>query len=874
MKSLYKENKLNHDKFSMTNINVNFFELSKKALAICDQAGNFLELNNSWKSTFNHFKNLTEIDADIILNNEDQRITIKINYEYFSFDIQFIDSEKIYLIFAKNTTKEITEINYLKKLNEILNETSIISTTDIKGNILSVNQNFCNISGYEENELIGKNHRIINSGLHSTSFFKNMWETVLAKKMWTGEVRNQKKNGEFYWVKSYVAPIVNEKNEVEKIVSVREDITDQINFEIQLKKNSSWQKAVLDGSNFSIIATDEHGIIQSFNKGAEKILGMKANDMIGKQTPAIIHDFNEIIAHNHKISSELNIPIEPGFRTFVTKAEVSGIDTNEWTYITKDKKRIPVKLSVTVLRDHNQRIFGYLGIAEDLSHQKSFELKWQQLLNLVPVGVFETNNLGECVFANQQWYKYTELSQKDAQGLGWMKAIHEEDREKVYYEWGESVKDDKDFYLEYRIQTPAGKLLWVIGKSISIKNTDGTNLGYLCTVQDITSLKSIQEELKIEKQKADIANAQKSIFLSSMSHEIRTPLNGIIGMFELLKDTNLTDIQKEYINTAMTSGDLLLGLINDILDLSKIEAGKLLLDLSATNVNQMVDDTLKVLNTKAASKNIILKSNLLPENLRNWHIDQLRVKQIIFNLLGNAIKFTEKGEVNIEIALWENKGISFKITDTGVGISEDNLKNLFSNFVQANQSIQSKYGGTGLGLSISKKLAELMEGTIVVESTLNVGSTFTVYIKANPAIIKNETDVNQIIINEDMDFSHFHILIVEDNKINQTVITKFLNKTKINYLIAENGLEAIEMIQNNQFDLILMDCLMPIMDGYSATLKIRESNSTLPIIALTANAMIEDKNKCISVGMNDFLPKPINKNDLYMTLNRWLKKGA
>ncbi len=395
--------------------------------------------------------------------------------------------------------------------------------------------------------------------------------------------------------------------------------------------------------------------------------------------------------------------------------------------------------------------------------------------------------------------------------------------------------------------------------------------------KEVSALKVKRKELEVEKSKADLSNQNKSSFLANMSHEIRTPMNGVIGMANVLQQTKLTDTQQEYLDIINTSASSLLSLINDILDYSKIEAGELTLE----NIFFKLDDVLKqvfdIFRFRAGGKGLDLDIQIHPAIPSCLKGDPVRLRQVLINLVANAIKFTESGKVTIRVQIASESEtdliLRFQVTDTGIGISEEQKKKLFKSFSQADTSITRKYGGTGLGLTISKELSRLMDGKIGVKSRKGKGSTFWFTARFEKTANENNTETNssrtfrfQAIKNNDSRSKpkrNLSLLLVEDDIINQKVTRIILENEGYIVDIAENGEKAVRLLKNNQYDLVLMDIEMPGMNGYQATQKIRSQktdilNPTIPIIAMTAHAMTGDREKCLSAGMDDYVSKPIN----------------
>lgn len=394
-------------------------------------------------------------------------------------------------------------------------------------------------------------------------------------------------------------------------------------------------------------------------------------------------------------------------------------------------------------------------------------------------------------------------------------------------------------------------------------------------------LNELVAELKKMKNKAERASAAKSEFLANMSHEIRTPMNGVIGMNNLLQETELTEKQHELSDMIHQSAESLLRIINDILDFSKIEAGKMQMEQIPFNLHDTVKSATEIIGFSAKEKDLTLNVELddhLPETLVG---DPTRIRQVLLNFGSNAVKFTSSGSVTYNIDLVRQNGsdmvVKFSVTDTGIGIPEKKQQQLFNAFSQADSSTTRKYGGTGLGLAICQKLANLMDGDIGVESTVDEGSTFwfTAHLKNSDQKIDSSEKKQPI----DQDFTkrvraeQLTVLVAEDDQINQQVARRLLEKEGFEVVIVENGLETLEEIKQNSYDLLLMDVNMPEMDGLEATAKIREleqgSGDHLPIIALTAGAMDGDRELCLEAGMDDYISKPIQKNALEKNLQRW-----
>jgi CheY-like chemotaxis protein len=395
--------------------------------------------------------------------------------------------------------------------------------------------------------------------------------------------------------------------------------------------------------------------------------------------------------------------------------------------------------------------------------------------------------------------------------------------------------------------------------------------------RDVTSRNAIQTEIIAARELAEQASASKSAFLANMSHEIRTPMNGVLGMTALLQETPLNEEQKDYVQTIRSSGDALLTVIDDILDYSKIEAGMMTIESAPLDIRALFKDIQRLMHWRVEQKGLRLSLRITDAVPHIVLGDSVRVRQVLLNLIGNAIKFTDQGGIEVVALLPYHSGDSFKIRvevkDTGIGIAEDKINRLFKSFSQVDDSTTRRFGGTGLGLSISKRLAELMHGEIGATSIEGKGSvfwfSFMVRAAGNETLKETETLSSSI-----QELPPARLLLVEDNLVNQKVAMAMLSKLGYKPDIANNGKEALELLREHDYDLVFMDCQMPVMDGFDTTRAIRAGfggrNAQITVVALTANAMKEDQDACYASGMTDYLSKPLQMPALVAILKKHL----
>jgi len=554
--------------------------------------------------------------------------------------------------------------------------------------------------------------------------------------------------------------------------------------------------------------------------------------------------------------------------------------TYDDSFLTADGTIRLVVIVVQAIKDEQNDVEFYIIQMRDITERRrtqealrESEERWRLAIDGMNDGIWDLN-----MQTNRMYYspRFSEMlgydvGEQDDRPESWVKLFHPEDQHYVQDEVDKYLRHEiPEFKIIFRMKHKNGSWRWILSRGIALWNEEGKAIRFTGSHADVTELQEARE-------KAEAANHAKSEFLANMSHEIRTPMNAVVGLSSLLQTHNLSpEKQKEFIHTLQLSAQSLMGLINDLLDISKIENDQMQLERVAFNIAEMMEEVVSIMSVKAKEKHIDLSVKYDAQLDDNFIGDPLRLRQVIMNLLSNAIKFTEKGTVTVHLAALPHKALNtidliVEVMDTGIGISPDKLDTIFSKFSQADTSMTRKYGGTGLGLSISKTLIQLMGGTISVMSTLGLGSKFTIQLPLQRA----EEDQNKIVLprpaNTDVAQTQEKdkpmVLLVEDYKGNVIVASSMLDAMGYRWELAENGREAVEKTAANDYDLILMDVQMPWMDGLEATRRIRAHEAAhhkppVPILAMTAYSLAGDRERCIDAGMNEYISKPFKPEEL------------
>lgn len=639
----------------------------------------------------------------------------------------------------------------------------------------------------------------------------------------------------------------------------------------RLRESELKMRKIIDSSLDAVITINEEGLVTEWGRQTEQIFGHSREEALGKSLGEMIVPERYRAAHARGMKHFLNTGEGPVLNKLL---ELVGLH--------KDGHEFPIEISITAIQSDGGYFFS--SFIRDITERKKIENalrqseeKYRGIIENMELGLLEVDRSGKVVRAFDRFCHMTGYTNEELIGRQAEIVLLPEKYHATLAQQNEDRKKGLANIYEVELRRKDGALIWVLISGAPIYDSEGEMVGSLGIHYDITARRRLEQDLKEARRTAEQARAAEQQFLANMSHEIRTPMNTVIGMTHLLYETNPNASQKEYLHALRFSADSLLGIIDNILDMSKIESGKLEFESRAFNLQEMLLSLKRTFQFRVREKPISVDVEM-DKGIKNLVSgDPTRLNQILTNLLSNASKFTEKGMIGVKASLLSKKPgvyeVQFVVHDTGIGIPADKVKVIFENFKQADVKITRKYGGTGLGLTIVRELVELQGGTLEVKSQLGQGSTFIINLKfgdtGKPATEKQEE--NAILLEHRKQVvSQTKVLIVEDNPMNQKLVKRILHIWDVAHEVVDNGVQAVAITQQEKFDIILMDIHMPEMDGFAATEAIRADasnlNQTTPIVALTAAALLTEKEAAFQSGMDDFLTKPFSPEKLQRTI--------
>jgi two-component system sensor histidine kinase/response regulator len=750
-----------------------------------------------------------------------------------------------------------------------LDQYAIVSITDVVGNIVYANDKFCEISGYPRETLLGLNHRIINSGFHPPEFFANLWQVIGSGRVWNGEICNRGKNGRLYWVQATIVPLRDDMGTPIQYIAIRTDITARKLMEAEIMAGEARLRAITNAVP---------GVVYKCEVAQGKIrftfLSDRLTEIMGLDKAALLSDGR--LSVRQMVSEDRKRCAQGALHAAINRQ----VWREEYRIRLPDGSLRWIRAEMTPEPDlaaNGATVFT--GIWQDITQLKEVGSRLREVTENIPVAVYQArlapNGRRSIPFCSPAIHRICGVDHEDVMtdARTIMRQVHPTDAAALEASFGRSAMDGQPCILDFRLlHKVTGDTIWVHGEAQPKCDADGSILwnGYLA---DISEAKRVSEELRASKVSADLANRAKSDFLANMSHEIRTPMNGVIGMTELALDTDLNEEQREYLNIVKSSSESLLKVINDILDFSKIEAGKLLIEKIPFNLGRTVSDTLKTLAVRAHAKGIELVCDIGPEVSMSVLGDPGRLRQILMNVIGNAIKFTERGEVVLRVQLTpgatQEHSVQFIVSDTGIGIPAAKLSAIFDAFSQEDSSITRRFGGTGLGLSISSRLVEALGGKITVESEEGQGSRFifSIPLDIDYKVPATPLDVTQL--------ADIEVLVVDDNGVNRQVLAGILRHLGAHVVEVDSGAAALLVIQQGTaqgalFDLVLLDAHMPGLDGFTTAQRILALPhcAEIPLVMLSSAGLKGDAQRSREVGFSAYLSKPFTPDELVRVIRR------
>lgn len=845
--------------------------LAKFIAAVSDSYASYERDKELWTHAFNiNEQEYREVNESLSKEYEVKKLSL----QKLKDAIRNIDNESA-LDLNADTDDIVGIVDYLnnqiakrKEVEAELKRLSLVASanqngvllTDATGRIFWSNEGYSILTGYTSEELIDKRPIDLAKGpLTDKENLKRLIRAYASGKSFSIEIVYYRKGQSWFWARVKGQPILNDEGKIIQYFSIIEDITTHKYQEEQIQRLS----LVASANSRGVFILTPELTIGWVNPAYAQLTGYTEGELIGANPAQLFI--------NDKTDPEM-------LKRMMEKDRAGRNFTEEFIHNRKDGTTFWARLHMQFVTGKDGQITNRFGVLEDITKEKDAEHvlklseeKYRNIITNMNLGLIEVDNEDRVQFVN---HSFSEMSGFDVDELIGKKAaelfISGENLELIYQKNERRKRGESDAY-ELAVRNKRGELkYWLISGAPRI-NDHGEVIGSIGIHLDITEQKRQELELIEARKKAEESSKAKEEFLANMSHEIRTPLNAVIGMLRELRKDTVSTKQQSYLHNADTASRHLLSIINNILDMSKIEAGEFHLENRHFSLKDTINDTVAIISNNALEKLLKVKVNIDNSLQPALMGDPARIRQILINILGNAIKFTEKGYIHIKCEVISStihqQKISISITDTGVGMDQSYLdgNNLFKKFTQEDRSTARKYGGTGLGMAITYELIQLMGGTVHVTSEKGKGTCVKLSLSLKTGDI-NLVESNAVKYNFN-ELNGLKVLLAEDNEMNRLVAINTLSYFGIQVTEAENGLIAVELLKKEPYDVVLMDLHMPEMDGMEATRVIRnELKSKTPIIALTANAFKKEVDMCLAVGMNDYVTKPFEENLLLLSI--------
>ncbi|MBE3024436.1 response regulator [Janthinobacterium sp. GW458P] len=748
------------------------------------------------------------------------------------------------------------ELRRIELLNQrfAMDQHAIVSITDTAGVIIYVNDKFCAISGYAREELIGQTHRLINSHAHPDAFFAQMWQTITTGQVWHGEICNHAKNGGQYWVDATIVPFLDAAGKPYQYIAIRTEISESKRMAETIAKSEREYRNVVNSLNEVVFRTDLQGAWTFLNPAWHTITGFAIADSLGRN---VLHFID---ARDRDRAAAGLAQLQSG--------QVDSM-RHEARYVTRDGNVRWIDVCARAEHDGHGRLAGITGSLTDITERRLAARELRHNLNFVdalietiPIPLYLKDVQGRYLRANRAFCAFFQRAQPDILGRTAADLLPQQEAQQVARQDVRLMLDKGKQTYEDRLTVGARQVDVLFSKAALLKS-DGGLSGLVGTLVDISSQKAAERALLLAKEVAESASRSKSEFLANMSHEIRTPMNGILGMTDLVLDSQLDAHQRKYLEIVKASADALLCIINDILDFSKIEAGMLTLESIPFDLRQLMQETMRAHAMRAQASGLELVLDLDPALPQTVLGDPGRLRQVLTNLTGNAIKFTPHGEVIVSARLRASGDgmaqLQLGVRDTGIGIAADMQEAVFDAFQQEDGSTTRRFGGTGLGLSITRRLVTMMKGEIRLSSELGKGSTFSVDL-ALP-VSGNRLPPPP----PGASLAGRSITLVDDNPSSLAILRRIFEHCGATVAACESGEAALDSCRASlPTDCIIMDCAMPGMNGFdtATALAALPHWSQVPIVMLSSSGSLGDAARCRELGIQGYLLKPASAEEL------------